>query len=211
MTVTSVDKEADPDVLHIGLSDGSSFFMRLSCLAVLPGSSADVEDGDLSVGVVLDEDSEGRLRLAGSVYKAERNALQLIALSEQSTAGLNLKLQKKGIDSQVRALVLSRLLASGLLDDERFASLWLASRIRRKTEGRVRLVAGLRKRGVSGSVADRVVSRELDFDTEASLVRRYLASAGIDHGPLEPKVRKALHEAGFSGAAVRLALDNGNG
>jgi len=208
MTVASVKKEADPDVLRIGLSDGSSFLLRISCLATLPGSS--VEDRELCVGTVLDEDFEGRLRLAGSVHKAERNALQLIALREQSSAGLNLKLQKKGIDSQVRALVLNRLVESGLLDDERFASLWLASRIRRKTEGRVRLVAGLRKRGISGSLADRVVSREFGFDAEAALVRRFLAIAGVDHGPLDPRMRKELHDAGFSGAAVRLALDDGN-
>jgi len=205
MTVTSVEKEADPDVLHVGLSDGSSFLLRISCLLALQDSNSEGEG--LFVGAVIDENLENHLRLAGSVYKAERSALQLITLSEQSCAGLNLKLQKKGVDSQVRAFVLSRLLENGLLDDERFASLWLASRIRRRAEGRVRLVAGLRKRGISGSVADRVVSREFGFDTEASLVRRFLSAAGVDHGPLDAKIRQALHEAGFSGAAVRLALE----
>jgi SOS response regulatory protein OraA/RecX len=100
---------------------------------------------------------------------------------------------------------------SGLLDDERFASLWLASRIRRKVEGRVRLVAGLRKRGISLSVADRVVGRDFGFEAEAALVRRFLSTAGIDHGPLDVKMRKALHDAGFSGAAVRLAMEDENG
>ncbi len=209
MTVTSVGKEADPDILRIGLSDGSSFLLRISCITLLqdPGSESD----DLSVGAVVDDDFETRLRLAGSAYNAERNALQLIALSEQSYAGLNQKLQKKGIDSQVRVLVLDRLVESGLLDDERFASLWLASRIRRKVEGRVRLVAGLRKRGISLSVADRVVGRDFGFEAEAALVRRFLSTAGIDHGPLDVKMRKALHDAGFSGAAVRLAMEDENG
>jgi regulatory protein len=210
MTVTSVKKEADPDILRIGLSDGSSFLLRISCLEALSGSVVGVESADLFVGTILDEDLDNRLRLAGTAYLAEKNALQLIALSEQSSAGLNQKLQKKGIDSQVRTLVLKRLIEAGLLDDERFASLWLASRIRRKTEGRSRLVAGLRKRGISASIADRVVNREFDFDAEAALVRSFLTTDGIDQGPLDTKVRKALHEAGFSSAAIRLALEDWN-
>ena len=66
MTVTSVKKEADPDVLHMGLSDGSSFLLRISCLEALLGSGAGVESGTLFAGTVLYEDLENRLRLAGT-------------------------------------------------------------------------------------------------------------------------------------------------
>lgn len=204
MTVVSVVVGADPEVLKLGLSDGSSFFVRASYLpppsaAPLPGSE-------------LDEDAERELRAAGDAYLAERAALRLVAGREHTLRALALKLRQRGFSDEAMRLPLERLQAAGLVSDLRFAELWLASRIARKAEGRSALSAGLRSRGVSREVAERALAAVLDEETEASLVRRFLsehadASFSAAEGEGVRSARRLLRSAGFSSAAIRAVLD----
>lgn len=204
MTVLSVVVGADPEVLKVGLSDGSSFFIRAS---YLPDPSAVPQSG-----IELDEDAERVLRAAGEAYLAERAALRLVAGREHSLRALALKLRQRGFSDDALRLPLERLQAAGLVSDLRFAELWLASRIARKTEGRSALSAGLRARGVSRETAEQALSAVLDEETEAALVRRFLseradASAAAADSAGDRAARRLLRGAGFSNAAIRAALD----
>jgi regulatory protein len=202
VTVLSVVVGADPEVLKVGLSDGSSFFIRVS---YLPDPSSAPRSG-----FELDEDAERVLRAAGDAYLAERAALRLVAGREHTLRALALKLRQRGFSDDALHLPLERLQAAGLVSDLRFAELWLASRIARKAEGRSALSAGLRARGVSRETAEQALSAVLDEETEASLVRRFLserADASSADSAGDRAARRLLRSAGFSSAAIRAVLD----
>ena len=78
--------------------------------------------------------------------QAEKTALRLIARAEQCSAGLARKLEKRKHDPAVIREVISKLSELKLLDDSRFARLWLQSRLRFARSPR-RLHASLCARG----------------------------------------------------------------
>lgn len=194
MTVLSVVEGAVWGVLKVGLSDGSSFFLRSDYLED-PSSPP-------AVGEDLDEESERALRAAGTATLVESVALRLIAGREHSRRALAVKLLQRGFPEEALRAPLDRLQAKGLLDDRRFAELWLSSRLARRAEGPVKLVAGLRARGVSREDASAALRAVLDAETELSLARRFLEQLA----PTEDSRRK-LREAGFSSDAIRSILE----
>lgn len=202
MTVVSVEQGADPEVLNVGLEDGSRFFLRLPYLDPLfLESRADLLGKDLS------EVEEASLRLAGERFDAERAALRLIALREHSRAELSAKLAKRDFRDKVTAPVLDRLAEAGLLDDARFAELWVESRLARKVEGPSVLIARLRARGVSRETARAAANRAAGGELEVLLVERFLAAEGGTPSLDDPELRRRLLKAGFSLSAVREAFE----
>lgn len=194
MTVRSVKTGADPTILKVGLSDGSSFFIARRYLP---------QDAPPPFpGMELDPVAEDALRFAGAAFKAERAALRLVAARERTRRSLTIKLRvKEHPDAAIRPVV-DHLCDLGYVDDARFAALWVRSRIAKKPEGRVRLIAGLRARGVSGSDAVAAVDRALSGGVEVELARQVIRRIGGDSNTLTRK----LYAAGFSGASIRAAL-----
>lgn len=201
MTVVSVKLGADPEVLNVGLQDGSSFFIRTSYLDI-PALAA-----FLAPGKELTEEEESTLVRAGDRFRAEHSSLRLISLREHSRAELELKLRKRGFGDRDTAIVLDRLVEEGLVDDERYAELWVESRVVRKNEGPMVLIARLRAHGVSREIARTVVSRVVGEEVEVSLVRRFLAAEGGIPSREDPALRERLRKAGFSSQSVREAFD----
>ncbi len=203
MTVVSVKSGADPQVLKVGLADGSLFFVRTAYLPPALGSA-------LRVGQGLDADGEAQLRFAGECFRTERAALALIARSEQHTAALARKLLKKEHPRASVDVVLSRLQALDLLNDSRYCELWINSRLRRAAEGPVRLVAALQAKGIPGSVARALVGRLIDRESERKLLLRYAEKCHLDltSGMGDFGLRHRLRKAGFTAALVNDLLRN---
>ena len=103
---------------------------------------------------------------------AEKAALRLIARAEQCSAGLLRKLEKRGIPAACAAEVVSRLTETGLIDDARFARLWLQSRLRLTRTPR-RLLAGLYNRGIPRDEAQTALDNVLDEETELIMLVRF--------------------------------------
>jgi regulatory protein len=150
----------------------------------------------------LDADGEAALRFAAAAFKAERAAFRLVAARERTRRALSMKLRAKEHPEEVIRVVVDRLGDLGYVDDVRFAELWVRSRISKKPEGRVRLIAGLRARGVSGRDAEAAVARALSGGAEILLARQALQRIG---GTPAERAKK-LYAAGFSGASIRAAL-----
>jgi len=201
MTVVSVKTGADPQVLKVGLADGSLFFVRTVYLPAGFGA-------DLRVGSELDAGEEEALRFGGACYLTERAALALIARSEQYAAALARKLQKKEHPPESVRLVLSRLRSLELLDDRRYCEFWIRSRLRRAGEGPVRLAAALQAKGIDRRLVQAALADLVDPETEAGLLRRYAEKKRLDlRAPTEVQlVRSRLRRAGFSAAAIRVVL-----
>jgi regulatory protein len=214
---------------RIELSDGSLFSLRTCYLtgfaagtrsAVFCGAA--VEDGacgdnlaEARSGSFLDgltggeEISAGEAeacRFAAACLRAERAALRLIARAEQTIMGLSRKLERRGFEAVCVRVVIRRLAALEIVDNRRFACLWLHARLARRAESPRQLLTGLRGRGIGREDADAALKSALNSRNESALLRDYieknrLAPETGDPGSLSLKYR--LKGEGFSVRAVQ--------
>jgi regulatory protein len=106
---------------------------------------------------------------------------------------------------QVAAGAVERCRELGLVDDAAWAADWVGRRLRRSEDGRLKLLAGLRARGVDAGVAESVLAEALGADEETLRAQRaverwlrgHLAEAAGDG----PDGRRRV----LAGAARRLA------
>lgn len=118
-------------------------------------------------------------RLHDVLREAQRQEAMDVALSylshrSRSRAEVRRRLRREDVAETVVEDVLARCEEMGYLDDREFAAGWARDRIRLKPRGRLRLVAELRKKGVSEADAEAGVERafrEADV-TERELLER---------------------------------------
>jgi len=132
----------------------------------------------------------------------EKSALRLIARAEQCSSGLSRKLEKRGFETANIDAVISRLCELKLLDDNRFARLWLQSRLRLTRTPR-RLLSSLCARGIHHDDAHAALKEVLDEETELNLLTRFakkykqkISDTGFN------SLKYLLKNEGFSTAAI---------
>ncbi|MDR1804034.1 MAG: recombination regulator RecX [Treponema sp.] len=173
-------------------SDGSRLLFLNEYLP--DGLRANLDDGR-----ELSAQEEEALRFAASCYRAETAALRLIARAEQSVLGLTAKLEQRGYDHPVVKMVISRLLDRDLLNDERFARLWVNSRLSYgKTQSPLWLRVSLGKKGIDRNLSGKAVESLLDSETEYALLLKYLEKTGLSDGRNESFLKTQLKSEGFS-------------
>lgn len=126
------------------------------------------------------------LREADRESRIYRRALHLLARRPRSTAELGRYLARLGPPETVRA-VQRRLEREGLLDDLRFARLWVTSRRARRGLGFARLRKELLARGVSREVAEEAL-RAIREEDEAELAERLADARLRAYRGLKPEV-----------------------
>ena len=214
---------AEADLRRAELANGSSFSFRLCYLpAGLPNESVLFDpDGFCDAeGRALSPDEEEGARFASDCLRAEKTALRLVARAEQTVFGLSRKLERRGADTACSGAVVSRLLDLGLLDDRRYARLWLESRIGRQASSPVRLLAALRARGVDREDADSALRGALDGETEWLVLERFmlkrrrgrgLKNGSEDFPPFDDDAARSLKyllkSEGFSSLAIERLFD----
>lgn len=195
MTVQSVAVGADPEILRVGIADGSFLLFRSSYLSLHAPFPVP--------GLEISPEIEAAYLLAARTYSAELSALRLIAIREHSRYLLSLKLRKRGFEEPIVRAVLEKLKAAGLLDDDRFVSLWLSSRTASRDEGSSKLLAGLLARGVSREAAERGLRERYSASEELSSARRFLEKRCIDISAQADEARRRLRIAGYSSRTIR--------
>jgi regulatory protein len=181
-------------------SDGSSFSFR-SCY--LPQeilkflSALDPEN--------LNPDVEEGLRFAADCLRAERAALRLIARAEQCSTGLSLKLGKRKFKANCTEAVISRLIELKLIDDRRFACLWLESRLGLRRSPH-RLLAGLVNRGIDMRGAKQILNEVLDEEAEFSLLLRFAEKYSKKYDTRE--LKHLFKREGFSSKSIELFFES---
>jgi regulatory protein len=133
--------------------------------------------------------------------RAEKTALRLIARAEQCAGGLTRKLEKRGFDSACICEVISKLTELNLLDDNRFARLWLESRLRLPRSPR-RLLSSLCARGIDRDDAQTALKNVLDEDTELALLRRFAKKYSGKKDSDPRSLKYLLKSEGFSRVAI---------
>lgn len=206
MTVRTVKKGTDSEVLTVGLGDGSFFMLRI---VYLPEG---FDPGRLEPGSELSDTELVSVAAAARAYAAEQAGRRLIARSEQCIAGLRNKLRLRGHAADAVDASISRLVDAGLLDDRRYASAWIRSRRSRRSraelsEGRDAFVAGLLRRGVSSAAVRGALDEEYTVQDEALTLTRWAEARAIDLGAAGAAAREAMRRSGFSPKAQRLAAE----
>jgi len=107
---------------------------------------------------------------------AEKAALRLIARAEQHSHGLALKLEKRGHEAAHINTVISRLSELNLINDRRYAQLWLESRLRLARSPR-RLHSSLNRKGIDRDDAEAALNAALDEETEWAMLNRFVKKA----------------------------------
>ena len=202
MTITSIKSESSGDQRRIELSDGSLFSFRICYLPPVPTAMAE--------GSEISAVEEAAFRFASACLRAEKAALRLIARAEQCTLGLARKLEKRGHETACVNAALSRLIELKLVDDLRFARLWLESRLRLTRSPR-RLLSSLAGRGIDREDAQFALKTVLDEETELALLTRFAEkhSRKAANRRVEGRSLKYLLKSeGFSPQIIQQFFDN---
>jgi regulatory protein len=136
--------------------------------------------------------------------RTEKAALRLIARAEQCTAGLTRKLETRGFDPVIVGEVIIRLCEQGLINDKRFAQLWLESRLRLTRTPR-RLLISLRGRGIDRRDAEEAIKTVFDEEAELALLTRFAEKHSKKAGKLPLKF--ILRNEGFSPQIIKRYFD----
>ncbi len=143
--------------------------------------------------------------------RAREICLRALERRMQSRRELELKLRQKGIEAAIASAVLDRLAEVGLIDDEAFARMFVASRQRTRPRGRRALFAELLKKGVAAEIAESVLDETAEAEDPVEAARRAVASrrraaAGRADAEAKRKAEQFLLRRGFSYEVARQAL-----
>lgn len=128
------------------------------------------------------------------------HAVRLLASRPHFRAELEAKLAQRGYPEEEIAAALDRLAAEGYLDDVRAARDFVAHRLERKAEGRLRLKAELVRRGASGEAVEAALAEVPEDDLEAA--RAAAAAWSRSHRPDPAALARHLARKGFSRRAI---------
>ena len=140
------------------------------------------------------------------------SAVRLLARRDHSRLELANKLTQRGFDEAEVEAEIERLITSGLLDDGRFAELFVEQRMRRG-DGPVKIRAALGERGVTSGLIDSALeplAEEWPECARAVLHKRFGDSHAGDRREQARRVR-FLQGRGFpAGLAMRAVEQSGN-
>jgi regulatory protein len=207
MTIVSIKSGTGEELKKIELSDGSFFSFKTCYLP--PLFNEELYTMGKAEGREISVDEDRAFRFASGCLRAEKAALRLIARAEQAVFGISRKLEQRGHESACVDAVVSRLVELGLLDDRRFARLWLEARLCGRASSPRRLLAALCGRGIGRDAAEAALKNCLDGEYEADLLDRYVNKKGL---PLPEKadlrsLRYLLKSEGFSAPVIQQYLE----
>jgi regulatory protein len=202
MTIVSVKNGKDEDTLRLELSDGSLFSFKPCYLGAVF-----FDDSRYLPGTEISSDEEENFRFASSCLRGERAALRLVSRAEQTSFGIRRKLEKAGHSPPCVNAVLSRLQELNIVDDSRYARLWLQARLAHRAEGPRRLLAALRSRGIPRQDAETALQTVLTPAAEQTLLDNFLRKKRLpDEGGL--RIIALLKQEGFSPELIRDYREN---
>ena len=187
LEVTDIRRGAG-NAVECSFSDGSSFFLHASAAT----------DFYLRIGSELDQGRLEELLLCSARFAARDKAVEYLARREHSAGELVLKLMKKGYDRVTASDAVELLKQRGYVDDSRFARMWIESRLRRRPEGRSKLLAGLAAKGVARETAEAAVAGVFTAEEAEDALRRCAVKYIKTRKPSRQKLVNYLMGRGFS-------------
>ncbi len=155
--------------------------------------SSRFREGDLVTSEELEE-----LKQKNARHEAFESGLRMLSLRAHSRRELERKLEHKYTE-EAAACAVAKLEESGLIDDEKFASLLATELYEKKRFAPPRILSELKNRGLSSEIAQNAVN-SLDIDKEIGIIK-VIEKAGLSSGssPKEKnRVIRRLMSMGYS-------------
>jgi regulatory protein len=167
----------------------------------------------LKVGQELTDEKIKQLQEQDTTEVALQKAITFLSYKPRSEGEVRKNLKKKGVDDHVITEVMERLQSGGLVDDQKFAHLWIENRSEFRPRGSRVLRMELRQKGIHEEIIDSVTSNidedHLAYQAATKQARKYqqlewqefrkkmygfLARRGFDYGIISTIVQKTWEE-----------------
>ena len=144
--------------------------------------------------------------------KAEQAALRLIARAEQCSWVLTYKLEKKKFNPHIIKDLIKHLEELDLVNDLRYAQLWLKSKIRNGNKAPRMLNMQLIAKGLDREIVKTALDSVLTLEAETALLRRCITKFdqyknNINKNNTKTAIRSFLKMQGFSADAINLYME----
>ena len=161
-TIKSVAKKGR--LLLITLSDGTEY-------ELLPHL---VKQHNLSKGSAIDKTLLIKLQNESNLFRANRYIEYLLARASYSYGTLRQKMLEKGYHPEIVKKVLANFTRLGLIDDRQFTQNYVRNLLSRKPAGKSFIIAQLRKKHISASMAQSIVDEIFGDIDETELALKLL-------------------------------------
>ena len=144
------------------------------------------------------------------LLKAKSDALRFLSFKPRSVEEMREKLTRKNYSSKITEEVLSLLQTQGLLNDEKFARLFVNSRVYTRPTGKRQLEFDLKKKGLSKLLVDETIRNLQDYD-EKKIVRdlvatRFQKMTGVSKEKKKSRIYGFLKRRGFNNDVIFATL-----
>lgn len=158
-------------------------------------------------GQAMDPERLQEVELADGVSRAMTEAHRLIDHRMRTRRELAVRLRSKGRPDEVIDQVLDRLEHAGLIDDGRFARLWIDERLRRRPAGLSLLRRELRQKGIDAEVVEAALEESASREGESerayeALRRQSHRYARLDRDAAHRRMVAFLGRRGFGQAVI---------
>jgi regulatory protein len=145
--------------------------------------------------------------------RAKNNAYALLRQRPRSVYEIRSRLKLNGYDDDLVEDVIANLKRSGELDDERFARLWVESRMRMNPAGDAVLKHELKSKGVSDAIVETVLSEKAgkydEYELAFSMAKeRFERLKKLDRRKAMKRVYDFLLRRGFEYDNIRKVVEN---
>lgn len=162
----------------------------------------------LQVGQELSDEKIAALQSEDAGEAAYQRALKFLDYRDRSTREVQENLKSHGVSEEVAAGVLERLGRNGLLDDQRFARLWVENRSEFRPRSRWALRRELRQKGIAEEAIEEALAEiQPDEELACQAARKQLRKLqGLEWPDFRQKMGAFLARRGFSYDVVAAAV-----
>ena len=164
----------------------------------------------LRVGQQVDGNRLAEVLAAEETRRASQYALTLLDYRARTAKELERRMLQKGYSEEAVAKVLAQLQRVDLVNDERFASDWVASRIAHRPTGRSRILWELRRKGVASEIVDEAleqIDEDREFEMALELAEKKLGGARPKDPETKRRLAGLLQRRGFHWGVVSAVFD----
>ncbi len=153
----------------------------------------------LNIGQQLNEEKIAELKRKDQEEIAYQKALNLLNFRQHAEAEIVQKLQKHAIPEEFIESAIARLKRSGLVDDAKFAKVWVENRKEMRPRGRRALAFELKQRGIGPETINEVLEEvnEEEMAYQVALKRSQRLKE-LDWGEFRLKLTRFLSQRGFN-------------
>ena len=173
-------------------------------------SEAGLLGSGLASGQEISQEQFAALKSDAATDKAYGNALRYVVMRPRSVWEMQQYFMRKKVDEPAAKEIIERLMALDLLDDRKFAEVWVANRRLLKPTSRRKLQLELRQKHVSSSIIDAVLAQDAEDSNEApdrTALAEIVAKKRARY-PDESKFMQYLARQGFGYDDIKRALQD---